>query len=205
MNNYSLEPKDGDFVALVKKLEKKNLTTIKNDIKRSNANHQSHTQKEALDEMSEIYDSTCVRSHSYKELSSKEDLGSDCKVFSSDENDSRQNGPFNNSDTVHSVLKDENKSLNKTENLNLYQSVAKAEKQSSTYVSSNAPVDKNSTKTSQRSSSFSFSSFLIPACIFAFFAVIVFSDDPERVISLFVPVFFVLIFFNIFKNKTHKK
>ena len=48
MNNYSLEPKDGDFVALVKQLEKKNVATIKNDIVKSNANHQAHIQKEAI-------------------------------------------------------------------------------------------------------------------------------------------------------------
>lgn len=203
MNNYSLEPKDGDFVALVKKLEKKNLTAIKNDIKRSNANHQSHTQKEALDEMSEIYDSTCVRSHSYEELSSKEDSGSDCKVFSSDENDKCQNDAFNNSDTEQTDLKNEKLSSDKTENLSLYHDTEKTEKKSPSYVSSNISANKNSTNAAKRSSSFS--SFLIPAYIFAFFAVIVFSDDPERVISLFVPVFFVLIFFNIFKNKTHKK
>ena len=48
MNNYSLEPKDGDFVALVKQLEKKNVAAIKNDIVKSNANHQAHIQKEAI-------------------------------------------------------------------------------------------------------------------------------------------------------------
>ena len=42
MNNYSLEPKDGDFVALVKQLEKKNVAAMKNDVVKSNAKHQEH-------------------------------------------------------------------------------------------------------------------------------------------------------------------
>ncbi len=48
MNNYSLEPKDGDFVALVKQLEKKNVAAMKNDVVKSNAKHQEHIQKEAI-------------------------------------------------------------------------------------------------------------------------------------------------------------
>lgn len=48
MNNYSLEPKDGDFVALVKQLEKKNVAAMKNEVVKSNAKHQEHIQKEAI-------------------------------------------------------------------------------------------------------------------------------------------------------------
>ena len=61
MNNYSLEPKDGDFVALVKQLEKKNVATIKNDIVKSNANHQAHIQKEAINIQSTPQERPTVR------------------------------------------------------------------------------------------------------------------------------------------------
>lgn len=140
MNNYSLEPKDGDFVALVKQLEKKNVAAMKNDVVKSNAKHQEHIQKEAINIQS---------------------------------------------------TPQERASVLKTKNTNLNQG-AKALPQQSTYQNSNK-------KTSP------LVSFLIVACIFVFFSLIVFSDDPERLIRIFVPVFFALIFFNIFKNKPKKK
>lgn len=156
MNNYSLEPKDGDFVALVKQLEKKNVTAMKNDIVKSNANHQAHIQKEAINIQSAPQEKTTVR---------------------------------------------------KTANNNLNQSV-KVNSQKSTYPNSNKTTvetvtNKNNSVSNKKTSPFV--SFLIVACIFVFFSLIVFSDDPERLIRIFVPVFFALIFFNIFKNKPKKK
>ena len=151
MNNYSLEPKDGDFVALVKQLEKKNVAAMKNDVVKSNAKHQEHIQKEATPQ--------------------------------------------------------ERASVLKTKNNNLNQG-AKAPPQQSTYQNSNNATlgkvtNKNAVNSNKKTSPLV--SFLIVACIFVFFCLIVFSDDPERLIRIFVPVFFALIFFNIFKNKTKKK
>lgn len=156
MNNYSLEPKDGDFVALVKQLEKKNVAAMKNDIVKSNANHQAHIQKEAINIQSAPQEKTTVR---------------------------------------------------KTPNNNLNQSV-KVNSQKSTYQNSNNATlgkvaNKNVANSNKKTSPLV--SFLIVACIFVFFSLIVFSDDPESLIRIFVPVFFALIFFNIFKNKPKKK
>lgn len=156
MNNYSLEPKDGDFVALVKQLEKKNVAAMKNDIVKSNANHQAHIQKEAINIQSAPQEKSTVR---------------------------------------------------KTPNGNLNQSV-KVNSQKSTYPNSNKTTvetvtNKNNSVSNKKTSPLV--SFLIVACIFVFFSLIVFSDDPERLIRIFVPVFFALIFFNIFKNKPKKK
>lgn len=156
MNNYSLEPKDGDFVALVKQLEKKNVAAMKNDIVKSNANHQAHIQKEAINIQSAPQEKAAVR---------------------------------------------------KTPNNNLNQSV-KVNTQKSTYPNSNkttveAVTNKNNSVSNKKTSPLV--SFLIVACIFVFFSLIVFSDDPERLIRIFVPIFFALIFFNIFKNKPKKK
>lgn len=156
MNNYSLEPKDGDFVALVKQLEKKNVAAMKNDIVKSNANHQAHIQKEAINIQSAPQEKAAVR---------------------------------------------------KTPNNNLNQSV-KVNSQKNTYQNSNnatlGKVANNNAVNSNKKTS-PLVSFLIVACIFVFFSLIVFSDDPERLIRIFVPVFFALIFFNIFKNKPKKK
>lgn len=156
MNNYSLEPKDGDFVALVKQLEKKNVAAIKNDIVKSNANHQAHIQKEAINIQSTPQERPTVR---------------------------------------------------KTPDNNLNQR-AKVHTQQSTYQNSNnttlRKVDNKDAVNSNKKNS-QLVSFLIVACIFVFFSLIVFSDDPERLIRIFVPVFFALIFFNIFKNKPKKK
>lgn len=156
MNNYSLEPKDGDFVALVKQLEKKNVAAMKNDIVKSNANHQVHIQKEAINIQSAPQEKATVR---------------------------------------------------KTPNNNLNQSV-KVNSQKSTYQNSNnATLGKVANKSDANSNKKTspLVSFLIVACIFVFFSLIVFSDDPERLIRIFVPIFFALIFFNIFKNKPKKK
>lgn len=156
MNNYSLEPKDGDFVALVKQLEKKNVAAMKNDIVKSNANHQAHIQKEAINIQSAPQEKATER---------------------------------------------------KTQKNNLNQSV-KVNSQKSTYQNSNNATlgkvaNKNAVNSNKRTSPLV--SFLIVACIFVFFSLIVFSDEPERLIRIFVPVFFALIFFNIFKNKPKKK
>lgn len=156
MNNYSLEPKDGDFVALVKQLEKKNVAAMKNDVVKSNAKHQEHIQKEAIN---------------------------------------IQTTPQERA----SVLKTKNNNLNQG---------AKAPPQQSTYQNSNNATlgkvtNKHAVNSNKKTSPLV--SFLIVACIFAFFSLIVFSDDPERLIRIFVPVFFALIFFNIFKNKPKKK
>lgn len=156
MNNYSLEPKDGDFVALVKQLEKKNVAAMKNDIVKSNANHQAHIQKEAINIKSAPQENVAVR---------------------------------------------------KAPNNNLNQS-AKVSSQQSTYQKSNKATsdrdtNKNTSVPNKKTSPLV--SFLIVAGIFVFFSLIVFSDDPERLIRIFVPVFFALIFFNIFKNKPKKK
>ncbi len=156
MNNYSLEPKDGDFVALVKQLEKKNVAAMKNDVVKSNAKHQEHIQKEAINIQSTPQERA-------------------------------------------SVLKTKNNNLNQG---------AKAPPQQSTYQNSNNATlgkvtNKNAVNSNKKTSPLV--SFLIVACIFVFFSLIVFSDDPERLIRIFVPVFFALIFFNIFKNKPKKK
>lgn len=151
MNNYSLEPKDGDFVALVKQLEKKNVAAMKNDVVKSNAKHQEHIQKEAINIQSTPQERA-------------------------------------------SVLKTKNNT--------------KALPQQSTYQNSNNATlgkvtNKHAVNSNKKTSPLV--SFLIVACIFVFFSLIVFSDDPERLIRIFVPVFFALIFFNIFKNKPKKK
>ena len=156
MNNYSLEPKDGDFVALVKQLEKKNVAAMKNEVVKSNAKHQEHIQKEAINIQSTPQER-------------------------------------------ESVLKTKNNNLNHG---------AKAPPQQSTYQNSNNATlgkvsNKNAVNSNKKTSPLV--SSLIVACIFVFFSLIVFSDDPERLIRIFVPVFFALIFFNIFKNKTKKK
>ena len=101
----------------------------------------------------------------------------------------------------------ERASVLKTKNNNLNQG-AKALPQQSTYQNSNnATLGKVTNKHAVNSNKNTspLVSFLIVACIFVFFSSIVFSDDPERLIRIFVPVFFALIFFNIFKNKTKKK
>ena len=156
MNNFSLEPKDGDFVALVKQLEKKNIAAMKNDIVKSNANHQAHIQKEAIN---------------------------------------IQSAP------------QEKATVGKTQNNNLNQRT-KVNSQHRTYQNSNKVTlgevaSKNAVNSNKKTSPLV--SFLIVACVFVFFSLIVFSDDPESLIRIFVPVFFALIFFNIFKNKPKKK
>ena len=105
------------------------------------------------------------------------------------------------------LFRSERASVLKTKNNNLNQG-AKAPPQQSTYQNSNNATlgkvtNKNAVNSNKKTSPLV--SFLIVACIFVFFSLIVFSDDPERLIRIFVPVFFALIFFNIFKNKPKKK
>lgn len=156
MNNYSLEPKDGDFVALVKQLEKKNVAAMKNDIVKSNANHLAHIQKEAINIQSAPQEGATVSKTPNNNLNQRTKVNS-------------QHRNYQNSN---------NENLGEIASKN----VVNSNKKTSPLVS-----------------------FLIVACIFVFFSLIVFSDDPERLIRIFVPVFFALIFFNIFKNKPKKK
>ncbi|GEM_PF-1811211 len=202
MNNYSLEPKDGDFVALVKQLEKKNITAMKNDIVKSNANHQAHIQKDAINELSKVNSSNA----SSEDFYSAEDSFADDVVIPVKKTRSHVKANVGNFSTVASAPKDARDNAYRAQRNNLSQSSkAKVTSNQSAYqnASSGGSVNQNASKAPKKTSPFV--SFLIVACVFVFFSFIVVSDNPERLIRLFVPIFFALIFFNIFKKKPKKK
>ena len=212
MNNYSLEPKDGDFVALVKQLEKKNITAMKNDIVKSNANHQAHIQKDAINELSKVSSSNS----STEDIYSSEDSFADDVVIPVKKARPHVSSNVGNFSTVASAPKDARNNAYRTQRNNLsksskakvttnqsaYQNAASGNSVSGNSVSSSS-VNQNTNKAPKKTSPFV--SFLIVACVFVFFSFIVVSDNPERLIRLFVPIFFALIFFNIFKKKPKKK
>lgn len=201
MNNYSLEPKDGDFVALVKQLEKKNITAMKNDIVKSNANHQAHIQKDAINELSNVK-STASTEDSY----SSENSFADDVVIPVKKARSHVRSNAGNFSTVASAPKDARENAYRTQRNNLSQSSnTKITSNQSAYQNSGSgsSVNQNTNNAPKKTSPFVF--FLIVACVFVFFSFIVVSDNPERLIRLFVPIFFALIFFNIFKKKPKKK
>lgn len=206
MNNYSLEPKDGDFVALVKQLEKKNITAMKNDIVKSNANHQAHIQKDAINELSNVK-STASTEDSY----SSENSFTDDVVIPVKKARPHVRSHAGNFSTVASAPKDARENAYRTQRNNLSQSSnAKVTSNQSAYQNSasrssvsGSSVNQNTNNAPKKTSPFV--SFLIVACVFVFFSFIVVSDNPERLIRLFVPIFFALIFFNIFKKKPKKK
>lgn len=201
MNNYSLEPKDGDFVALVKQLEKKNITAMKNDIVKSNANHQAHIQKDAINELSNVK-STASTEDSY----SSENSFADDVVIPVKKARSHVRSNAGNFSTVASAPKDARENAYRTQRNNLSQSSnTKITSNQSAYQNSGSGSSVNQNTNNAPKKTSPFVSFLIVACVFVFFSFIVVSDNPERLIRLFVPIFFALIFFNIFKKKPKKK
>lgn len=189
MNNQSLEPKDGDFVALVKQLEIKASAAMKKDTVETNVRHQAHIQKEALNETEAVNNQNFLKNISYE--GSYEASYSDSAPDLTNSSYSSDNTEFENSHSAHKV----SKSTNTSEMNTLDSGISNAKKA----VSNNTANKITGSKANHTSS---FIPFLIVAGIFVFFSLIVFSDDPERLISFFIPVFFALIFFNVFKNKT---
>lgn len=195
MNNYSLEPKDGDFVALVKQLEKKNITAMKNDIVKSNANHQAHIQKDAINELTKVSDNSL-----------SEDAFSQEVVIPARKSSKKAYSEVDKISSVQSAPKDARDSIYRAQRNNLSQNEkTKVTSNQSAYQNANNASSSNQTSPKVTKKTSPFVSFLIVACVFVFFSFIVVSDNPERLIRLFVPIFFALIFFNIFKKKPKKK
>lgn len=187
MSNQSLEPKEGDFVALVEQLEKTS-AEMKNNTVETNVRHQAHIQKKVSDKADTISSENFLDNISY------EGSYSDSAPDLANNSYSSENTEFENSPSVLKVKKSSNTSEMNT----LNSSISKAKK-----IISNNAANKNTGSKAKHTSPLI--PFLIVASIFMFFSLIVFSDDPERLIRFFIPVFFALIFFNILKNKTKNK